>query len=103
MKLFRLALVALLLSRRQRARFRLSSRCLPPPYQSAWEVLWQSQDDNGLVHTTGFDIPTFRIIHDAICHDLYSFGNGQGGRPSRLDTIATTALTLYYLNRDVCS
>lgn len=97
--LYAFALIALLLSRRVRVRRVLTNRCLPSTQQSAWQVLWESQDSDGLVHAIGYDIPTFRIIHGAICNDLYSYANGKGGRPSRLDTYATTAVGLYYLHR----
>ena len=91
--------IILLVCRARRYRHRLTNRCLPIQQHSAWESIWKSQDEDGLYHTTGFDMRTFRIIHDAICYDLYSFGTTKGGRPSRLDTYATTALALYYLHR----
>ena len=99
MQLFAIALLALLLSRRVRTRRSLSVPCLPLQQHSAWEAIWHTQNENGLIHTTGFDIPTFRLIHDTIAPYLFSFLNGRGGRPSRLDTYAATALALYYLNR----
>ena len=99
MNLYVVALLAILLARRVRVRSRLSLRCLPTTDESPWQVLWDSQDDDGLYHVTGFNIKTFRIIHDAIRPDLYKFWRGNGGRPSRLDTYATTALALYYLHR----
>ena len=93
-----IALVVLLFHRKQRRRHRISNICLPLKSDSAWNVLWKSQDDNGLIHMTGFDLFTFRVIHDTISPHLYSYRKGRGGRPSRLDTYATTALALYYLN-----
>lgn len=93
-----IALIALLLHRVKRSRRRISNICLPLEEASAWNVLWSSQNDDGMVHMTGLDCMTFRILHNAIAPHLYSFRRGRGGRISRLDTYATTALGLYYLN-----
>ena len=77
-KLRILAVIALLACRALRYRPRLTSRCLPLQLHSAWESIWQAQDEDGLYHTTGFDMRTFRIIHDAICYDLYNYGTSRG-------------------------
>ena len=74
-----LSIIALLVSRAIRYRHRLSNRCLPIQQHSAWESIWKTQDEDGLYHTAGFNMHTFRIIHDAICYDLYSYGSSKGG------------------------
>lgn len=96
-----IALVVLLLHRKHRIRHRLSNLCLPPISQSAWNQLWTSKDDPGMIHMTGFDVFSFRIIHHAIAPHLYTNHHHRGGRPSRLDTYATTALGLYYLHTTI--
>jgi hypothetical protein len=90
-------LIAAAAKQRCRRRRHYLTRCTLPPYlDSAWRHVLRSKDDKAFIHTTGFDMATFRFLLSGF-QPLWQ-RKTRRGRPPTVLAVDALGLTLQYLN-----